>query len=77
MADTKYTMIGFTSAGKTCYITAMYMKMAAGFDGFTLVTDDKTRTKLERDILTLREPKGLIVFHQQRSKQQQGHMSLD
>lgn len=62
MADTKYTMIGFTSAGKTCYITAMYMKMAAGFDGFTLVTDDKTRTKLERDILTLREPKGLDRF---------------
>ncbi len=29
MADTKYTMIGMTSAGKTCYITAMYMKMSA------------------------------------------------
>ena len=62
MADTKYTMIGMTSAGKTCYITAMYMKMSAGFDGFTLVTDDKTRTKLERDILTLREPKGQERF---------------
>lgn len=62
MADTKYTMIGFSSAGKTCYITAMYMKMAAGFDGFTLVTDDETRTKLERDILILREPKGLERF---------------
>ncbi len=55
-------MIGMTSAGKTCYITAMYMKMSAGFDGFTLVTDDKTRTKLERDILTLREPKGQDRF---------------
>lgn len=62
MADTKYTMIGMSSAGKTCYITAMYMKMSAGFDGFTLVTDDKTRTKLERDILTLREPKGQDRF---------------
>lgn len=62
MADTKYTMIGMTSAGKTCYITAMYMKMSAGFDGFTLVTDDNTRTKLERDILTLREPKGQERF---------------
>ena len=62
MADTKYTMIGMTSAGKTCYITAMYMKMSAGFDGFTLVTDDRTRTKLERDILTLREPKGQDRF---------------
>lgn len=62
MADTKYTIIGMTSAGKTCYITAMYMKMAAGFDGFTLVTDDKTRTKLERDILALRQPNGMDRF---------------
>ncbi len=62
MADTKYTMVGMTSAGKTCYITAMYMKMAAGFDGFTLVTDDATRTKLERDILTLRSPSGQDRF---------------
>lgn len=62
MAETKYTMIGMTSAGKTCYITAMYMKMATGFDGFALVTDDHTRTKLERDILELREPKGKMRF---------------
>ncbi len=62
MADTKYTMIGMSSAGKTCYITAMYMKMAVGFDGFTLVTDDATRTKLERDILTLRNPVGQDRF---------------
>lgn len=62
MAETKYTMIGMTSAGKTCYITAMYMKMASGFDGFTLVTDDHTRVKLERDILALREPSGQMRF---------------
>ncbi|MCM1529136.1 MAG: hypothetical protein NC093_03985 [Alistipes sp.] len=62
MTDTKYTMIGMTSAGKTCYIAAMYMKMSAGFDGFTLITDDTTRTKLERDILTLRSPIGQERF---------------
>lgn len=62
MADTKYTILGMSSAGKTCYITAMYMKMAAGFDGFTLVTDDKTRAKLERDILALRIPSGIERF---------------
>ena len=62
MTDTKYTMIGMSSAGKTCYITAMYMKMATGLDGFTLVTDDVTRAKLERDILTLRERKGVDRF---------------
>ncbi len=62
MADTKYTMIGMSSAGKTCYITAMYMKMAVGLSGFTLVTDDKTRAKFERDILALREPVGQERF---------------
>ncbi|MDE6434851.1 MAG: hypothetical protein K2L07_11570, partial [Lachnospiraceae bacterium] len=62
MAETKYTMIGMSGAGKTCYLTAMYMKMATGFDGFTLVTDDHTRTRLERDILNLREPIGETRF---------------
>lgn len=62
MAKTKFTMIGMTSSGKTCYITAMYMKMAVGMDAFTLTTDDKTKKKLERDIRTLREPSGVERF---------------
>ncbi len=62
MADTKYTILGMSSAGKTCYITAMYMKMASGFDGFTLVTNDETRTKFERDILIMRQPSGQTRF---------------
>lgn len=62
MADTTYTIVGMSGSGKTCYITAMYMKMAAGFDGFTLVTDDQTRSRLERDIRTLREPRGMERF---------------
>ena len=43
MAKTKFTMIGMTSSGKSCYITAMYMKMAVGMDAFTLTTDEDTR----------------------------------
>ena len=46
MADTKYTILGMTGAGKTCFITGMYMRMSVGMDGFTLVTDDATRIKL-------------------------------
>lgn len=55
MADTKYTIVGMSSTGKTCYLTAMYKEMATGFDGFTLWTNDATRAKFERDILTLRD----------------------
>ena len=62
MAKTKFTMIGMTSSGKSCYITAMYMKMAVGMDAFTLTTDEDTRKKLERDIRTLREPIGVSRF---------------
>lgn len=64
MDNAKYTMIGMSSAGKTCYITAMYMKMSTGVDGFTLVTDDTTRAKLERDILSLRGRNGVDRFPQ-------------
>lgn len=53
MANTKYTLIGMSSAGKTCYITAMYKEMAVGFDGFTLVTDDQTRANMEKVISIL------------------------
>jgi len=36
----KITMLGTTSAGKTCYMLAMYAKMTEGVDGFTLTTTD-------------------------------------
>lgn len=62
MADTKYTILGMTGAGKTCFITGMYMRMSVGMDGFTLVTDDATRIKLERDIQALRRPSGQTRF---------------
>ena len=55
MADTKYTIVGMSSSGKTCFLTAMYMRMATGVDGFTLWTTEDTRRKYERDILALRK----------------------
>ena len=54
MADTKYTIVGMSSSGKTCFLTAMYMRMATGVDGFTLWTTEDTRRKFERDIRALR-----------------------
>jgi len=40
MNDIKITMLGTTSAGKTCYMIAMYAKMSEGVKGFTLGTTD-------------------------------------
>lgn len=62
--STVFTMVGASGAGKTCYITAMYAKMATGFDGFTLVTDDATRVQLEKNIYSLRKPDGKSRFPQ-------------
>lgn len=62
--STIFTMVGASGAGKTCYITAMYAKMATGFDGFTLVTDDATRVQLEKNIYNLRKPDGKSRFPQ-------------
>ena len=60
--STIFTMVGASGSGKTCYITAMYAKMATGFDGFTLVTDDQTRVQLEKDIYHLRKASGKERF---------------
>lgn len=54
MTETKYTIVGMSSSGKTCFLTAMYMRMATGVDGFTLWTTEDIRRKFERDILALR-----------------------
>lgn len=63
MGDTKYTIVGMSSSGKTCFLTAMYMRMATGVDGFTLWTVENTRRKFERDIRALRNGReGLARF---------------
>lgn len=63
MSDTKYTIVGMSSSGKTCFLTAMYMKMVTGVDGFTLSTkNENTRRKFERDIHALRRGTGIERF---------------
>lgn len=60
--NSKFTMLGMQHSGKTCYVAGMYMKMAIGVNGFTLVAEDETRTKLEREIRALRQPSGKNRF---------------
>lgn len=48
MADTRFTALGMSGSGKTCYILGMYYDMCVGRNGFTLVTDNAMASKLER-----------------------------
>lgn len=48
MADTKITVAGLTSSGKTCYLTGMYYRMSAGLKNFTLSTDEDSDLYFER-----------------------------
>lgn len=62
MSDTKYTMVGMSSSGKTCFLTAMYKQLITGIDGFTLWTPENTRRQFERDIRALRKGTGKDRF---------------
>lgn len=64
MADTTFTMLGMTGSGKTCFIAAMWSQMSSGIDGFTIVTDDETRFKLQRDVIKLTQTKSPERFPQ-------------
>ena len=46
MKKTKFTMLGMTGSGKTCYLLGMYKKMLGGLKGFSLTTDDDTDGEL-------------------------------
>lgn len=45
MADTKFTMLGMNSSGKTSYLASMYKMMRAGLLGYTIIADDNIDTK--------------------------------
>ena len=49
MENTKITVLGMSGSGKTCYLLALYYKMLAGIEGYTLTTDDKRDVEL-RDL---------------------------
>lgn len=47
MAETRFTAIGMTGSGKTCYVLGMYYEMCVGIKGFSLVTKNQTASLLE------------------------------
>ncbi len=47
MADTRFTALGLSGSGKTCYILGMYYEMVTGVKGFTIKTLNETASKLE------------------------------
>ncbi|MDE6034794.1 MAG: hypothetical protein K2G36_02675 [Ruminococcus sp.] len=47
MADTRFTALGLSGSGKTCYVLGMYYEMVTGMKGFTLKTANETASKLE------------------------------
>lgn len=46
MADTKFTILGMSGAGKTCYLLGLYYKMGSGMRGYTITTDEDTDVQL-------------------------------
>ncbi|WP_305768647.1 hypothetical protein [Candidatus Epulonipiscium viviparus] len=48
MADTKFTILGMTGAGKTCYLLGMYYEMCSGFEGYTILADDDDDVELRK-----------------------------
>ncbi len=47
MSDTKFTILGMTGAGKTCYLLGMYYELCSGFNGYTLIADDEDDFELK------------------------------
>ena len=41
MEKTKFTILGMTGSGKTCYMLGMYYEVSAGMNGYTIVADDR------------------------------------
>ena len=46
MADTRFTALGMSYSGKTCFLSGMYYKMTGGMKGYTLSADDDIDTSL-------------------------------
>ena len=62
MADTRFTALGMSGSGKTCYVLGMYYEMSVGIRGFNLVTNNNTAYKLEAWMDKLDEETGADRF---------------
>ncbi len=48
MEDARFTALGLSGSGKTCYVLGMYYEMCVGVRGFTISTQNSTSAKLDR-----------------------------
>lgn len=62
MADTRFTALGTSGSGKTCYLLGMYYEMCVGIRGFTLVTTNQAANKLEAWMDKLDDETGMERF---------------
>ena len=46
MSDTRFTALGMSGSGKTCYVLGMFYEMSVGIRGFRLSTENDTARKL-------------------------------
>ncbi|ONI43995.1 hypothetical protein AN640_05885 [Candidatus Epulonipiscium fishelsonii] len=53
MIDTRFTILGMTGAGKTCYLLGMYYELCAGLQGYTMITDEDKSTELRSQYLKI------------------------
>ena len=62
MADTRFTALGMSGSGKTCYLLGMYYEMCVGVRKFTLVTTNQAASKLEDWMDQLDDETGMDRF---------------
>lgn len=62
MADTRFTALGLSGSGKTCYVLGMYYDMCVGIKGFTLTTENQTASKLDDWMDKLDDETGIDRF---------------
>lgn len=58
MADAKFTILGMTGSGKTCYLLGMYAKMSGGIEGYSISTNDDMSVDLRNRYMKMRRGKG-------------------
>lgn len=62
MAHTRFTALGMSGSGKTCYVLGMYYQMIVGLKGFSLKAENSSIAKLEAWMDKLDEEHGMERF---------------
>ncbi len=57
-SHTRFTALGMSGSGKTCYVLGMYYMMITGYKGFSLKTDSDSASRLETWMDVLDEETG-------------------